>query len=261
MEEHQLTIGDRAAGRLGSPKERGPGIDQVQDEQVGVERLGRNRARITGQSDGRGIDQDTSLGQLGFDDRVMPRHCPKLHVGRALGEVLDHALGPVEVPIEHHDALEAFGDQAVDDRPGASTRTEHHRLAWHFLLPDQPIEGDLEAGHVGVVPDQPLALPGDRVDRAGVVGFLGQAIDHGDDPLLVRDRHVRPEKRIGAKFGHRLGELDRRPVPRLVRRVDAQGIKGGLLHGTRKRMGHRVADQDHALCHARTLSRSSKKPG
>ena len=58
-----------------------------------------------------------------------------------------------------------------------------------------------------------------------------------------------------------LDQLDRRLVPQLVGRIDAQRIEGRLLHRAGQRMGHRVADQDHALRHARTLSRSSKNPG
>ena len=176
-------------------------------------------------------------------------------------EVLDHALGPMEVPVEHDDPLEALRDQAVDDGAGPATGAEHDGLAGHLLLADQPVEGDLESGHVGVVADQALALAGDRVDRAGAVRLLGQPVDHRDDPLLVRDGHVGAEEGVGAQLGNGVGQLDRGAVPGLVGRVDAERIKGRLLHRPGQRMSDGVADQDHALCHARTLSRSSKKPG
>ena len=100
----------------------------------------------------------------------------------------------MEVAVEHDDPLEAFGDEAVDDRPGAAAGTQHHRLARHLLLADEPVEGDLEAGHVRVVADQALALAGDGVDRARDMGLVGQPVDHRDDPLLVRDRDVGAEE-------------------------------------------------------------------
>ena len=168
-----------------------------------MEDLGRDRALVARQADRRRVDEDLGLGQLGLDDRLVPRHRPQLHVGRAPAEVLDQALGAVEVAVEHDDPLEALGDQAVDDRPGAAAGAEHHRLARHLLLADQPVERDLEAGHVGVVADQPLALAGDRVDRAGRVGLLGQPVDHRDDPLLVRDRHVGAQELVVAQLGDR----------------------------------------------------------
>ena len=116
-------------------------------------------------------------------------------------------------------------DQPVDDRPRAAAGPEDDRLARHLLLADELVEGDLEARHVRVVADEPLAFPGDRVDRAGRVRLLGQAVDHRDDPLLVRDRDVRAQEVVAAQLGDRVGELDRRPVPELVRGVDAERSK------------------------------------
>ena len=112
----------------------------------------------------------------------------------------------MEVPVEHDDPLEALGDEAVDDRPGAAAGAEHDGLAGHLLLADELVERDLEPGHVGVVPDEALALARDRVDRAGRVGLLGQAVDHGHDPLLVRDRDVRAEEVVGAQLGDGVGQ-------------------------------------------------------
>ena len=65
--------------------------------------------------------------------------------------------------------------------------------------------------------DQPLALAGDRVDRAGGVGLLGQPVDHRDDPFLVRDRDVGAEELVAAQLADRVGQLDRAAVPELVR--------------------------------------------
>ena len=191
----------------------------------------------------------------------MPGHRPQLHVRGAPPEVLDQALGPVEVAVEHDDPLEALGDEAVDDGPGAAAGAEDDRLARHLLLADEPVEGDLEARHVRVVADQPLALAGDRVDRAGRVRLVGQAVDHRHDPLLVRDRDVGAEEVVGPQLGDRVGQLHRAAIPQLVAGVDAGRVERGLLHRARQRMGDGVSDEDHALGHARTLSRSSKKPG
>ena len=201
------------------------------------------------------------LGQLGFDDRLVPRHRPQLHVRGAAPEMLDQALGPVEVAVEHDDPLEALGDEPVDDGPGAAPGTQHDRLAGHLLLAHEPVEGDLEAGHVGVVPDQPLALAGDGVDRARGVRLLGQAVDQRHDPLLVRDRDVGAQEVVGPQLGDGVGQRHRAAIPQLVARVDAGRVEGGLLHRAGQRMGDGVSDEDHALGHARTLSRSSKKPG
>ena len=46
---------------------------------------------------------------------------------------LTSALGAVEVAVEHDDPLEALGDQAVDDGPGAAAGPEHDRVARHLL--------------------------------------------------------------------------------------------------------------------------------
>ena len=91
--------------------------------------------------------------------------------------------------------------------------------------------------------------------------LLGQPVDHRHDPLLVRDRDVGAEEVVAAELGDRVGQGDRGAVPQLVARVDAELVERGLLHRARQRVGHRMADEDDALGHARTLSRSAKKPG
>ncbi len=167
----------------------------------------------------------------------------------------------MEVPVEHDDPLEAFGDETVDDGPGAATGAEHDRLARHLLLADEPVQRDPEAGDIRVVTDETLALARDRVDRAGGLGVVVEPVDHRHDPLLVRDRDVGAQELVRPQLGDGVRELDRGAIPGLVAGVDAERIEGGLVHGARERMGHGVADQNDALGHARTLSRSSKKPG
>ena len=167
----------------------------------------------------------------------------------------------MEVAVEDDDPLEALGDQAVDDGTCPAAGPEDDREARHLLLADELVEGDAEARHVGVVADEPLAFLRDRVDGARDVGVLGQPIDERDHPLLVGDRDVRAEEVVAPQLVDRVGEADRRPVPELVRRVDALVVEGGLLHRARQRMGDRMADEDDALRHAPTLSSSAKKPG
>ncbi len=256
-----LAVGRGVAGRDRVAEQPRPAVDEVEDEEVRRQQLARDRRFVAVEPDRRGVDQDPGLRQLGLDDRLVPGHRPQLHVGGAPGEMLDQALGPVEVPVEHDDPGEALGDQPVDHGSRAAAGTEDDRLAGHLLLADEAIEGDPEARHVGVVADQPLALPGDRVDRAGGVGLLGQAVDQRDDPLLVGDRDVRAEELVAAQLTDRVGQLHRRAVPQLVSGVDAAVVEGGLLHLPGQGMGDRMSDQDHALGHACTPPSSAKKPG
>ena len=196
-----------------------------------------------------------------LDDRFVPRHRAQLHVRGRPPEMLHEAFGAVEVPVEHDDPLEALADQAVHHGPATTAGAQHHGLAGHLLAADELVERDLEPGHVRVVADEPLALAGERVDGAGERRLLREAVDHRHDPLLVRDRDVGAEEVVAAQLHDGVGELDRGAIPQLVLRVDAELVEGGLLHRTRQRMGHRMADEDDAFRHARTPSRSLKKPG
>ena len=176
--------------------------------------------------------------------------------------MLDEPLGSMQVPVEHDDPLEALGDQAVDDRPCAAARPEDDRRARHLLLADELVEREPEAGHVGVVPDEALAFLRDRVDRARACGFLGQPVDERDHPLLVRDRDVGAEEVVAfaapsIASGRTIGARSQSSYVG----VDALVVERGLLHRARQRVGDRMTDEDDALRHARTLSRSAKKPG
>ena len=85
----------------------------------------------------------------------------QLHVRRAPPEVLDERLGPVEVAIEDDHPLEAFADEAVDDRAcpaaGARARPRPRGIFWR---PTSLSSATLKPAHVGVVADQLLRLPG-----------------------------------------------------------------------------------------------------
>ncbi len=139
--------------------------------------------------------------------------------------------------------------------------TQDDGVARHLLPADELVQGDLEAGHVGVVADELLALPRDDVDRARCLSVLGQAVHQGDDVLLVGDCHVGAQEVVATKFCDRLGEIDLAPVPQLVAGVDPKRVEGSLLHRSREGVGDRVADQDDSVGHARSLSNSLKKPG
>ena len=132
----------------------------------------------------------------------------------------------------------------------------------HLLAADELVERDLEAGDVGVVADR-AACP-----RAVIV--LTAPVDDassvsrstiGTTRSLCGIVTFAPEEVVGPQLGDRVGEIDRRPVPQLVPGVDAELVEGGLLHRAGQRVRHRMADEDDALRHARTPSRSAKKPG
>ncbi len=175
--------------------------------------------------------------------------------------MLDEAFGPVEMAVEDDDPLEAFGDERVDDGPRTAARAEHDRLLRHLLPADEAVERDPEAGYVRVVADEPAAFAGDGVDRPRRRGFLGQAIDHRHDAFLVRDGDVSPQEVFATDLTDGLRELHWSAIPQLVARIDAELVESRLLHRARQRVGDRMADEDDASGHARTLSRSSKKPG
>ena len=140
----------------------------------------------------------------------------------------------MQVSIEHDDSLEAFGDQPVDHRSPAPAGTQNHGGPRHLLATDKAVERDAEAGHVRVVADQSLPLARDRVDRAGRVRLLGEAIDERDRLLLVGDRDVRPEELVAAKLRDGIGELLRRSVLQLVASVDPELVERSLLHRSRQ---------------------------
>src|SRR6266536_2564401 len=205
--------------------------------------------------------ENASLGQLGFDDRLVPGPGSQLHVAGASPKVLHHALRSMEVAVEHDDALEPLGDEAEHDRPGAAAGAEDHGPARHLLPADEVVKAGPEARHVGVVPDEALALLGDRVHGAGRVGLLSHPVDERHDPLLVRDRDLGAQVVGPSQPLDRAGQLGHRHVEQLVARVDASRIEGGLQHRPGQGVGHRMPDQHDAPAHTLTRSSSSKKPG
>jgi hypothetical protein len=178
-----------------------------------------------------------------------------------LAEVAHQALGPVEVAVEDDDPLEALADEGRDHGSRRAAGAEHHSLAGHLLLADDLVQGDLEAGHVGVVADELLAVARDHVHRAGGLSIVGQPVHHRHDVFLVRNGHVRPEEFVASKLGDRFRKVDLPAVPQLVPGVDFERVEGSLLHGGREGMGDRVADEDDSVGHACSLSSSVKKLG
>ena len=51
-------------------------------------------------------------------------------------------------------------------------------------------KGTIEAGEVGVVADQVSTIMHDRIDRADRLSSFVEAVEEGDNGLLVRDRDV-----------------------------------------------------------------------
>src|SRR3954452_2292996 len=91
--------------------------------------------------------------------------------------MLDERLRPMEMAVEDDDALESFADESIDPRASATAGSEDDRGSWHLLAADELVEGDLEAGNVGVVTDEPAALARDRVDRARRLAFFRETVD------------------------------------------------------------------------------------
>ena len=99
------TVAPAACGVAQQPR---PGVDEVEDEQVAVQRLGRDRRSSLVSPIEVALIEDAGLGQLRLDDRFVPGHRPQLHVRGAPPEVLDQAFGSVEVAVEDDDPLEAL---------------------------------------------------------------------------------------------------------------------------------------------------------
>ena len=98
-----------AAGRRGVAQQPGPGVDEVEDEQVAVEDLGRDRASRPLVSP---IEVALTRTLVLASSASMIDSCQGIarsSMCAALrAEVLDQALGPVEVAVEHDDPLEAL---------------------------------------------------------------------------------------------------------------------------------------------------------
>jgi len=122
----------------------------------------------------------------------------------------------------------------------------------------------LHLSRAGEVRRPPIeAMPADTMQLSKLLHTTLVVEDNLFIALDAEDmlRALGAQKVVAAKGADGIGQLDGRLVPQLIGGVDTQCIEGGLLHRTRQRMGHWVSDEDHALRHARTLSRSSKKPG
>ena len=251
----------RGAGRLGIAQQPGPGIDEVEHEQLVVQDLGRHRADVGRQADRRRVDEDLGLGDLGLDDRLVPRHRAQLHVRGRPAEVLDQPFGAVQVTVEHDDPLEALADQSEDDRPRAAARAQHDGLLRHLLASDERSNATLNPATSVLwpmrrLPSRVIVLTAPVDDASSV-----SRSTIGTTRSLCGIVTLAPRKSSDRELSDSLGELDRGAIPQLVPGVDPELVEGGLLHRAGQRMGDRMADEDDALRHARTPSRSAKKPG
>ena len=135
------------------------------------------------EADGRGVDEDLRLGQLGLDDRLVPGHRPQLHVGRAPAEEADERLRPVQVAVEDDDPLEALRDEAVDDGPRAAAGAQDHGRAGHLLLARPASSRATRKPGTSVLwPTSRLPSLVIVLTAPGRVRLLGQAIDERRPP-------------------------------------------------------------------------------
>ena len=251
VDEHRVAVqGLGRAGCLGVAQQLGLGghVHQVEHQQLRAPATPRRSGDCWSALRDRGsVDQHLGLGQLGLDDRLVPRHRPQLHVRGGSPEVTHQALRPMEVPVEDDDPLEAGRDQRVDRGPGAAAGADDHRCLGHLLAADQRVQRRAETDHVRVVTDQPCALARHRVDGAGLLGLLGQPVDHRHHPLLVREADVGAQVVLAAQLLDRVGQGHQGHIDRLVARVDTELVEGGLLKPARERLRYRMTDQKDPL--------------
>jgi hypothetical protein len=102
-----------------------------------------------------------------------------------------------------------------------------------------------QAGTVGVVAEQLLALHGEGVDRGGVRGARGELGGHFDRGDLVRQGDVQPLAALGEELPHALGELLRRHVVGPIAHLLARLAREQPVDEGREAVTDRVAD--HAV--------------
>ena len=77
-----------------------------------------------------------------------------------------------------------------------------------------------------------VTVAGDGVDRAGGLGLLGEAVDHGHHAVLVGDADVGAQVVVTAEGGDRLGQVDGGRVDGLVADIDAGSLERCLLQAS-----------------------------
>ena len=151
-----------------------------------------------------------------------------------------------EEPVAHgrrvHDQVAPVGVRRPDAAPAERARVGRQRGGERprgAAGADQAGPGRDDAGEdlpVGVVPEHAAVPEHERIDGVPV-----GAVAHGDDCLLVRDRHVRtgePERAERGDRRQRLIDVERRVVP-----VEPGSSERGVLHPRREGVRDRVPEE------------------
>ena len=151
-------------------------------------------------------------------------------MARAAREVPDQRLGPMEVPVQDSDVLEAGTDEHRHHGARPAAGTEHHRVARPLAL--HPGENRFEAGAdaigIGVVAAQATIVTDEDVDRAADAGVVRQCIRQRRGLLLVRRRDQRAREVVaGSQLAQRVGQLVRPALPALDLDRRSDRLQGG----------------------------------
>ena len=171
---------------------------------------------------------------------VADRREPLQHHGRrAGGPVADGDPGGTGLEAGVHHGVRRAARAGHDDLR-AGDRTAHRQL-----------DPDLEAGRVGVEPDETtLGRPGDVVDRPDRLRVGLHLVAQPGHDQLVRRGHAEPEpvgtaRRLDGRF-----DLVGLQLQQDVARVDAGRVERGVVHDLRVAPPERLAEQRDAPGHA-----------
>ena len=227
---------------------RGP-VDQVAGQEVG--RKGQRvwperRFFVRPHAHGGGVDQEVGVKGFLGEGIVVEAAAIEGAGGNGGSQVLHQQFGPGQGAVEDGH-LRAGSGQRVDDRPCPAPGAQHQRSPAAWLETSFPQIGE-EPHPVGVVPRQPPIFPHDNgVHRSDGLRGLGDAVEIGHHRLFVGHGHVGPAKAQGHHAPQRGLHLAGRHGQGQVDPVQAQGGKGGVVHGRRQRVLHRPAHDPQEL--------------
>ena len=137
----------------------------------------------------------------------------QLHVRGAPPEVLDQALRAVEVAVEHDHALEAVGDEPVDDGARPAARAQHDGLARHLLLPTSRSSATLNPGTSVLCPIR--RLPSRVIVLTAPVAWavVYGLITEGFQRIVIFNRHLHRAEGLVKHFGRSAAHMELRAMP------------------------------------------------
>src|SRR5687768_2555848 len=97
--------------------------------------------------------------------------------------------------------------------------------------------------HVGILAPQPPVAHDDRIDCPHAARQIGDLINHRKEHLLMRHRHVCPQRTTAAQPGQPHRDVSRWRRPQLVAHCQPKRVKRRLLKRRRQRMLDRVPNQ------------------